>query len=239
METQNTSTLYLFIICLDFMLRTFIDKMKVNSFKLTRERSRRYPAQTITDTDYADDIALLANASAQVETLQCSLGWAVAGIGLYANAHKTEYMCFNQRGNISTLNGSFLKLVDKFTNLGSSVSSTETNINTHLAKAWTDINRLLAIWKSNLMDKMKRNIFQAVAVSILLYECTIWTLTKRMEKKFDGNYTRMLQAVLNKSWKQHLTKQRLYSHLPSITKNHKWRSPVDPFTWTSKGRTTS
>ena len=51
-------------------------------------------------------------------------------LGLHINAQKTEYMCFNQRGNISTLNGITLKLVDKFTYLGSSILSTETDINT-------------------------------------------------------------------------------------------------------------
>ena len=65
-----------------------------------------------------------------------------AGIVRHVNAHKTEYMCFNQTGDISTLNGSSLKLVDKFTYLGNSVSSTETNINTRLAKAWIAIDRL-------------------------------------------------------------------------------------------------
>ena len=55
---------YLFSICLDYVLRTSIDKIKENSFKLTKERSRRYPAKTINDADYADDIALLANAPA-------------------------------------------------------------------------------------------------------------------------------------------------------------------------------
>ena len=55
-------------------------------------------------------------------------------------------------------------------------------------------------------------------MSILLYGCTTWTLTKRMEKKLDGNYTRMLRVLLNKSWRQHPTKQQLYDHLPPITK---------------------
>ena len=76
------------------------------------------------------DIALLANAPTQAKTLLHSLERAAAGIALHVNAHKTEYMCLNQRGDISTLNGSSLKLVDKFTYLGSSVSSTETDINT-------------------------------------------------------------------------------------------------------------
>ena len=59
------------------------------------------------------------------ETLLHSLEWAAAGIGLHVNAHETEYMCYNQTGDISTLDGTSLKLVDKFAHLGSSVSSTE------------------------------------------------------------------------------------------------------------------
>ena len=127
-------------------------------------------------------------------------------------------MSFNQRGDISTLNVSSLKLVVKFAYLGSSVSSTETDINTRRTKAWIAIDKLSVIWKSDLTDKIKRSFFQAAVVSILLYGCTKWALTKRMEKKLDGDYTRMLRAILNKSWGQHLTKKQLYDHLRPITK---------------------
>ena len=75
---------------------------------------------------------------------------------------------------------------------------------------------------------------QAAVVLILLYGCTTWMLTKRLEKKVDGNYTRMLRAILNKSWRQHPTRHQLYGHLPPITKTiqvrrtrhtgHCWRS---------------
>ena len=166
---------------------------------MIKKRSRRYPAETITDADYADDIAILANTPKQAETLLHNLEQAIAGIGLHVNAHKTEYMCYNQTGDISTQDRTSLKLVDKFTYLGSSVSSTEKDIDTRLTNAWTAINRLSIIWKSNLTDKMKCSFFQAAVVSILLYGCTTWTLTKRMEKKLDGNYTRMLRAILKKS----------------------------------------
>ena len=44
----------------------------------------------------------------------------------------TECMCYNQTGDISTLDGTPLKLIDKFTYLGSSISSTEKDINTTL-----------------------------------------------------------------------------------------------------------
>ena len=82
---------------------------------------------------------------------------------------------------------------------------------------------------------IKRNsFFQAAVISILLYGSTTWTLTKRLEKKLDGNYTRMLQAILNKSWRQQPTKHQLHGHLLPITKTiqvrrtrhagHCWRS---------------
>ena len=205
------------------MLRTSIDKIRENGLELTKKRSRRYPAKTITDADYADDIAILANTPAQAETLLHSLERAAAGIGLLVNTHKTEYMCFNQTGDVSTLGGSSLKLVDKFIYLGSSVSSTEKDIDTQLPTSWTATDRLSVIWKSELTDKMKRSFFQAAVVSALPYGCTTWTLTKRMEKKLNGNYTRMLQAILNKSWRQHPTKPQLYGHQPPITKTMKVR----------------
>ena len=169
--------------------------MKENGFKLTKERNRRYPTQTITDADYADDIALLANSPTQAESLPHKLERAAGGIGLHVNADKTDYMSLSKKGNISTLKGGPLKLADKFTYLGSSVLSTENNINTRLAKAWTAIDSLSVIWKSDLTDKRKRSFFLAAVVLILLYGCATWTLTKQMEKKLDSNYTRILQAV--------------------------------------------
>ena len=98
----DTLSPYLFIICLDYVLRTYIDKIKENGFKLTKETSRRYAAKRINDADYADDMALLANAPAKAETLLHSLERAAAGIGLHVNAHETEY----QTGDIFTVNGS-------------------------------------------------------------------------------------------------------------------------------------
>ena len=72
-------------------------------------------------------------------------------------------------------------------------------------------------------QEIKRSFYQAAVVSILLYGCTTWTLTKRMEKKLDGNYTGMLRGIFNKSWRQHPTKQQLYGYRLSITKTIKIR----------------
>ena len=77
---------------------------------------------------------------------------------------------------------------------------------------WTTINRLSITWKFDLSNKIKRDFFQIVLVSILSYGCSTWTLTTYMEKKQNGNYLRMLHDFLNKSWKQ-------YSHLHHISKS--------------------
>ena len=144
-------------------------------------------------------------------------------------------MCYNQTGDICALDRNSLKLVDKFTYLGSSVSSTKNDIDTRLTKAQTAIDRLSIIWKSDLTDKMKRSFFQAAVVSILLYACTTWTLTKRLEKKLDGNYTRIVREILNKSRRQHPKRQQLYGHFHPITKTIQVRRTKDAgLCWRSK-----
>ena len=60
----DTLAPYPFIICLDYVLRTPIDLMKENGCTLAKARSKIHPVQTITDADYADDIALPANTTA-------------------------------------------------------------------------------------------------------------------------------------------------------------------------------
>ena len=83
-----------------------------------------------------------------------------------------------------------------------------------------------------------------------IYIYIIWTLTKRLEKKLDGNYTKMLPAILNKSWRQHPTKTirppTSHQNYPSYTNHtcrtllekqgraHKWLTPMDPHIWPSK-----
>ena len=149
-------------------------------------------------------------------------------------ANKIGYICFKQKGTIFTQHGRPLKLVNQFIYFSSNISSTESNVNRHQAKLWNAIDRLSMIWKS---DRIKWDFFKAVVKSLLLYRCTTWLLTKCIEKKLNENYTRMLHAVFNKSWKQHSTKQQLYSHLLLISQTIqlKWtRHAVHG--WTSKNK---
>ena len=128
----------------------------------------------------------IAKAHAQAESLLHSQERATAVIGFHVNADKWECMYLNRRGNISTLKCGSLKLVNKFTYLESSVSSSEKDIHTRLAKAWTAIDSLSMTWKSDLSDKIKHNFFQAAFVSILLYRCTSWTHQNRQRDSLNG-----------------------------------------------------
>ena len=97
----------------------------------------------------------LANITVQAESQLYNLEQAERGICLYVNTVKTEFMHFKQDDAISTLYDKPLKLVDLCTYLGSNITLTQNNVNIHIGKAWTTINKLSTIWKSNLSSKIK------------------------------------------------------------------------------------
>ena len=108
-------------------------------------RSRRYPAEVITGAYYADNLTLHKNTYALAKGLLHSLEQAARGISLYVNSDKTEFICFVQDRAISTLDNKPMKLVDHFTYLGSSISSTESDVNKRIEKLWTAIDKLTTI----------------------------------------------------------------------------------------------
>ena len=86
---------------------------------------------------------LLENTPAQAKSLLHSLEQTVRDMDLNINSNKTEFMCFNQVGAISSLNGKPLKLVDDFTYLNRNMSSTENDDNVCINNVWATIDRLM------------------------------------------------------------------------------------------------
>ena len=101
----DTLASYKFIISLDYVLWMSTDLIKENSFTLKKISKRWYPTETMTDADYADDLALLANTPAQAESLLHSLKQALGGTGLNINPNTTVFICFKHKWDISTLSG--------------------------------------------------------------------------------------------------------------------------------------
>ena len=233
----DTLAPYLFIIALDYAMRIALKNNNAEEFGFTlvKSRSRRHPAVVITDADYADDIALLSDSIEKAELLLHRVEEAAKQIGLHINEDKTEFMAFNQpHAELQTTEEKPLKCTDDFVYLGSWIKSSKKDIDVRIGKAWTALRKLNIIWQSGLPMKLKLSFFHTTVTSVLLYGSSTWTLTKELEKRLNGCYTKMLRVVKNVTWQQHLDNNTLYGDLPKITTKiamqrvmfagHCWRS---------------
>ena len=215
----DTLAPFLFIIVLDYVLRMSVDKINDNGLEIHPRMSSRNPAVYLTDTDFADDIALISGSLFNAQNLLCSLEAAAKCVGLHFNESKTEYI--NKTNDITshleTLSGYILKCKEDYNYLGSFISSSEKDFNVRKGMAWSACNKLHRIWTSKLNVSIKIKFFKTLIEPILLYGCETWTLSKRMEKRLDGVYTRLLMRVKHLSWKQHPTKIIIYGDLPPVS----------------------
>ena len=173
----------------------------------------------LTDTDFADDIALISQSLEHAQDLLQSLEQASNGNGLYLNETKTECMnrCNSNNSHpVRTLNGTSLKQVEDYKYLGSYISS-EKDFTTRKGMAWSACNDMHKIWPSQLPNNLKIKIFRATIEPILLYGSETWTLSRKLEKRLDGTYTRLLMRAQNLSWKRHPTISEIYNQLPRVS----------------------
>ena len=122
-----------------------------------------------------------------------------------------------QNKDLFTHGGNKLKLVDDFKYLGVWIQSSEKEMETRIGQAWKALNKMDKIWNSSLQDNVKLVFFRATMESVLLYGAETWTLTKKMNDRLDGTYTKMLRVVLGVSWRDHMTNKELYG---SLEKTH-------------------
>ena len=175
----DTLAPFLFILCLDYILKTSVDINAELGFTLTERRSRRYPATHITDIDYADNREITTNDMKSANTLLHQIEVTSNKIGLSINTEKTQYMKLNQNSDsddftINSINGNIIAKVENVNYLGSCTGSTEKDIQKRIAKAWSALNSMQEIWKSKMPDKLKRHFFRAAVESVLVYIHHIW-----------------------------------------------------------------
>ncbi|CAH1244595.1 Hypp7340 [Branchiostoma lanceolatum] len=216
----DTLAPYLFVIVVDYALRMAIDGREEElGLQIERRRSRRVGPKTVTDFDFADDIALISEAITQAQELLGCVESSVGKVGLCMNAGKTKFMAFNIPTPycLKTSDGTALEEVKDFKYLGSRMESTEKDITARKAAAWQACNKLKKVWRSNLSRKLKVRLFLSTVEAVLLYGCEAWTITSKLEKQLDGCYTRLLRSALNIHWSQHITNKDLYAGLPKLS----------------------
>ena len=181
----DTFAPYLFIIIHGYVLRN-LDQNKNLGFTLRKQLSRRYPAEMLTDDDFADDLALLSEIIGNNRKLLNILEIADASFGLHRNTTKTKFIAVNTEGKIIAQNGCDLEQVDDLNYLGSKISFLENDIQVRIGSAWSALNKLTPIWKSNSDVSIKREFFRGTVESVLTYSSQGWTLTKSLENKLNG-----------------------------------------------------
>ena len=108
---------------------------------------------------------------------------------------------------VKSLNGNILKQVDNFKYLGSYIyiyiSSSKKDFASHYMDLWH-------------LNQNKNKLVQNLFKSKPLYGSETWTMSKQLEKRLDGTYTRLLMRVQNINWK-HFTLEQIYVSLPKAS----------------------
>ena len=216
----DTLAPFLFIMVVDYIMRVSVDTITEKGYLLHPRRGSRQPAEYLTDTDFADDIALISQSLEHAQDLLQSLEQASNGVGLYLNETKTE--CLNRCLSnadlvVKTLNGASLKMVEDYVYLGSYISSSEKDFSVRKGMAWSACNDMYKIWTSQLPRRIKIEIFRATIEPILLYGSETWTLSRKLEKRLDGTYTRLLMRAQNISWGRHASVSDIYGNLLHVS----------------------
>jgi len=221
----DTLAPYLFIIVVDYIMRTSMMDLEEPGFTITTRQSRRHPAKKVADVEFADDVALITQTIKEAQEFLFCLEEAAKCVGLHMNEGKTKYLCVNTTRPIPaplvSSTGCTIDEVDDFVYLGSWIASSEHDFLVRKAKAWAACHKMRAIWRSDLRRDLKISLFQATVESILLYGSETWTMTESLKKKIDGCYTRMLWMVLDSDWKvrkrTRQTNAQTYGHLQRVS----------------------
>ena len=177
-------------------VKRFSGREEELGFTIPQRKSRRNPAITETDLDFANDIALLSNGVDQVQKPLTLTESESEKAGQQLNPKKTDVIEY--KSSFDTL----LKTME---------DSTENNKKARKGKASKVLNDM-KIWKSNMSRGVKLSFFKATVESVLLHRGETWTLAPTLTKSINGCYTRMLQVALNVSW-QTTTPRKIFMEI--------------------------
>ena len=165
----DTLAPFLFIIVLDYALRTSLDNNNTLGLLIKERNGSRQPAQYLTDLDFADDLAITAESVSNAESLLQSLEEAASAVGLICNETKTEFITTSATPPpLKARSGRLIKRVEDFKYLGSFIMDSNKDFKARKGMAWAACNKLDKIWRSDIHNETKINLFRATIEPILM-----------------------------------------------------------------------
>ena len=159
-------------------------------------RSRRHPAKSLNDLDFADDIAFLESSISRAQAQLTKTAEAAANLGLVISALKTEYMTVNCNPQPALqVYGDSINHVSDIRYLGSMVASGSSDLKRRKSLAWCAFWKLEQLWKSpHISIATKVKLFKTTCVTILLYGCESWVICQGYGKQNQRLCYLMLQS---------------------------------------------
>jgi hypothetical protein len=162
---------------------------------------------SLTDFDYADDVALLAELIALLQSTLEIFSQEAAPLGLQVNWAKTKIQSlsdFLPKPDPLTIEGQTVEAVESFVYLGSLVdtscrSSPEIRRRIGIARqTFKDLER--GVWHSKLSLSTKLRIYNVSVIAGLLYAGETWTMTSADYDRLDAFDSQCLRKILGIRW---------------------------------------
>ena len=187
---------FLFVVLVDYLLKKATSQLEFGVVTYPR-RSRRHPAKSLNDLDFADDIALLESSISRAQAQLTKTAEAAADLGLVISAPKTEYMTVNCNPQPALqVYGDPINHVSDFRYLGSMVASGSSDLKRRKSLAWCAFWKLEQLWKSpHISISTKVKLFNTTCVTILLYGCESWVISQDMENKINAFATSWYRVI--------------------------------------------
>ena len=202
---------FLFVVLVDYLLKKATSQLDSGVVTHPR-RSRRHPAKSLNDLDFADDIALLESSISRAQAQLTKTAEAAADLGLVISAPKTEYMTVNCNPQPALqVYGDPINHVSDFRYLGSMVASGSSDLKRRKSLAWCAFWKLEQLWKSpHISITTKVKLFNTTCVTILLYGCESWVISQDMENKINAFATSCYSVMLNIKRIDHVLNTTVY-----------------------------
>ena len=241
----DTLAPFLFIIVLDYVQRISLDE---KGLLIHPRRSRRNPSVHVTVLDFADDLAITSDTAQNAEELLHAVEEAAAHVGLHCNTTKTEFISSSNDSTVKSLSGNALKRVDDFKYLGSYIMCSAKDFRTRKGQAWNACHKLEKVWRSNLPNKLKLDLFKDRCRA----NTGIWFGNLDVKSKRGETGGRLLRQPSsegkNTSWRKHFTLSQIYGDLRPLSvtlakrtpqfAGHALRAKGESYLASSFGRTT-